>query len=226
MAERHQSFAILGIGKFGMALTEELVKANQDVLVVDSNEEKINEAAHMVTRAVIADATDQHDLEQLRIDSFDHVYVTLGKNVAGSIMATMLVKQLGATHVVARANNHNHAIVLQKIGADKVVQPEPDLARELVFRQLHPNVVNYVKIADGITLAELSVNNEAYYHRTIADISFRNRYQVNVIAIVGADGKLNQVPQADDVINPHDQITVIGASDDIDRLNDRLSKQN
>lgn len=180
----------------------------------------------MVTRAVIADATDEHDLEQLRIDSFDHVYITLGKNVAGSIMATMLVKQLGAANVVTRANNHNHAMVLKKIGADKVVQPEPDMARELVFRQLHPNVVNYVKIANGITLAELSVDNEAYYHRTIADIGFRNQYQVNVIAIVGADGKLNQVPQEDDVINPHDQITVIGASDNIDRLNDRLSQPN
>ena len=184
MAEQ-QSFAILGIGKFGMALTEELVKAHQEILVVDSNEEKINEAANIVTRAVIADATDAHDLQQLRIDSFDHVFVTLGKNVAGSIMATMLTKQLGAPDVIARANNENHATVLKKIGADKVVQPEPDMAKELIFRQLHPNVVNYVNIAEGITLAELSVDNPSYYHRTIADIGFRNKFQVNVIAIVG-----------------------------------------
>lgn len=223
MAENRQSFAILGLGKFGLALTEELIKANQEVLVVDTNEEKVNNVADLVTRAVIADATDAHDLQQLKIDSFDHVYVTLGKNVAGSIMATMLVKQLGAPDVIARANNHNHELVLGKIGADKVVQPEPDMARELVFRQLHPNVVNYVEIAHGITLAELSVDNPAYFKRTIADIGFRNRYHVNVIAIVGTDGQLNQVPQAGDVINPHDQITVIGADADIDRLNKSLS---
>ena len=60
-----QSFAVLGLGKFGMALTVALLKAEQDVLVIDSNEEVINDVAHLVTHAVIADATDEDELRDL-----------------------------------------------------------------------------------------------------------------------------------------------------------------
>lgn len=226
MADETQSYAILGLGKFGMALATELVRNHQDVLVADANEHVINEIAHVVTRAVIADATDENELRDLDIGSFDHVYVTLGKNVECSIMATMLAKQLGAKDVTARANNHNHSMVLQKIGADHVVQPEQDLARQMVFRQLHPNVVNYVQITKDITLAEVSVDNPKFYNKTLGDLSFRNKFHVNVIAIVDQnDEHLNQVPRATDVIHPHDQITVIGNSEAIQKVNDELSQE-
>lgn len=197
MAEERQSYAVLGLGKFGMALAMELVRHHQDVLVADSNSDVVNDVAHVVTRAVIVDATDENELRDLDIGSFDHVYVTLGKNVEGSIMATMLAKQLGAKDVTARANNHNHSLVLQKIGADHVVEPELDLARQMVFRQLHPNVVNYVHITKDITLAQVAVDNPKFYNKTLGDLDFRNKLHVNVIAIVDEnDDNLNQIPRA------------------------------
>lgn len=223
MAEEKESYAVLGLGKFGMALTTELIRHHQDVLVADSKESVINDIAHLVTRAVIADVTDENELRDLDIDSFDHVYVTLGKNVEGSIMTTMLAKQLGAKDVTARANNHNHAMVLKKIGADHIVEPELDLARQMVFRQLHPNVVNYVHLTKNITLAQISVDNPKFFNKTLGDLDFRNKFHVNVIAIVDEnDDNLNQIPRATDLIKPHDQITVIGSSVDIQHVNERL----
>ena len=96
MANSHQqqSFAVLGLGKFGMALTMALLQADQDVLVIDSNEEVVNDVAHLVTHAVIADATDEDELRDLDIGSFDHVFVTMGENVECSIITTMLAKKL------------------------------------------------------------------------------------------------------------------------------------
>lgn len=224
MADQKESYAVLGLGKFGMALTMELVRNHQDVLVADANEHVINDIAHVVTRAVIADVTDENELRDLEINSFDHVYVTLGKNVEGSIMATMLAKQLGAPDVIARANNHNHSQVLQKIGADEVVEPEQDLARQMIFRQLNPNVVNYVHITKNITLAQVSVENPRFFNQTLGDLDFRNKFHVNVIAIVDQnDEHLNQIPRATDVIRPHDQISVIGTSKDVQRASESLS---
>lgn len=225
MANR-ESFAILGLGKFGMALTMELVKAKQDILVVDANESVIDDISHFVTRAVIADATDEEELKDLQIGTFDHVYVTLGEHVAASIMATMIAKELGAPDVSARANSENHGKVLRKIGADHVIAPERDLARQLVFRHLHPNVVNYVHITSQITLAELTVDNPAYFNKTLGDLNFRRRFHVNVIAIADDKDHLNQVPQANDIIGPHTRITVIGQSADIQKVNNILSPKN
>lgn len=222
MAE--QSFAVLGLGKFGMALTVALLKAEQDVLVIDSNEKVINDVVHLVTHAVIADATDEDELRDLDIGSFDHVFVTMGENVEGSIIATMLAKKLGAPDVTTRANNHNHRLVLEKIGADHVIEPEQDMARQLIFRQLHPNVVNYFNLSKNISLVEISVENPRFFNKSLGELDFRKNYDVNVISIVH-NGKLNQVPLATDTINPHDLITLIGSNEAVQKINDILQEK-
>lgn len=191
MAE--QSFAVLGLVKFGMALTVALLKAEQDVLVIDSNEKVINDVAHL----------------------------TMGENVEGSIIATMLAKKLGAKDVATRANNHNHRLVLEKIGADHVIEPEQDMARQLIFRQLHPNVVNYFNLSKNISLVEVSVENPRFFNKSLGELDFRKNYDVNIISIVH-DGKLNQVPLATDIINSHDQITLIGSNEAVQKMNDIL----
>lgn len=191
MAE--QSFAVLGLVKFGMALTVALLKAEQDVLVIDSNEKVINDVAHL----------------------------TMGENVEGSIIATMLAKKLGAKDVTTRANNHNHRLVLEKIGADHVIEPEQDMARQLIFRQLHPNVVNYFNLSKNISLVEVSVENPRFFNKSLGELDFQKNYDVNIISIVH-DGKLNQVPLATDIINSHDQITLIGSNEVVQKMNDIL----
>lgn len=107
-------------------------------------------------------------------------------------------------------------------GADMVVRPEHDLAKRLIFQQLNPTLVDYVNLSKETTLAEINVNNPKFYGRTIGEIDFRNRYRVNVIIIVSENDEINQMPQADDVIQPHDKITVVGSTKDIQRLNELI----
>lgn len=225
MANSHQqqSFAVLGLGKFGMALTMALLQADQDVLVIDSNEEVVNDVAHLVTHAVIADATDEDELRDLDIGSFDHVFVTMGENVEGGIITTMLAKKIGAPDVTTRANNHNHRLVLEKIGADHVIEPEQDMARQLIFRQLHPNVVNYFKLSKNVSLVEVSVENPRFFNKSLGDLDSRKNYDVNIIGITH-NGKLNQVPLATDIINPQDQITLIGSNEAVQKIDEILQE--
>lgn len=225
MANLHQqqSFAVLGLGKFGMALTMALLQADQDVLVIDSNEEVVNDVAHLVTHAIIADATDEDELRDLDIGSFDHVFVTMGENVEGSIITTMLAKKIGAPDVTTRANNHNHRLVLEKIGADHVIEPEQDMARQLIFRQLHPNIVNYFKLSKNVSLVEVSVENPRFFNKSLGDLDFRKNYDVNIIGITH-NGKLNQVPLATDIINPQDQITLIGSNEAVQKIGEILQE--
>lgn len=210
---------MIGLGQFGSSICEALVQAGQEVLAIDSNEEVLNEYSDSVMRAVIADAQDEDVLRDLDIGSFDHIYVSIGKNVEASIMVTLIAKELGAKDVICRAENANHARVLEKIGADQVVRPEHDLAKRLVFQQLNPGVVDYVQLSKEVTLAEVNINNPKFFGKTLDELDFRNRYNVNVIIIVDANDQVNQMPQANDVIKPHDKVTVVGDLKDIKKLN-------
>lgn len=216
---KRESYAVIGLGQFGSSICDALVQAGQEVLAIDSNEEVINEYADSVMRAVIADAQDEDALRDLDIGSFDHVYVSIGKNVEASIMVTLVAKELGAKDVICRAENANHARVLEKIGADQVVRPEHDLAKQLVFQQLNPGVIDYVQLSKKVTLTEVNINNPKFFGKTLDELDFRNRFNVNVIIIVNADDEVNQMPQANDVIKPHDKITVVGDLKDIKKLN-------
>lgn len=217
---KKESFAVIGLGQFGASLCESLVDAGQEVLAIDVNEEVVNEYADRVMRAVIADAQDEDALRDLDIGHFDHVYISIGQNIEASIMATLIAKELGAPDIICRAENANHTRVLEKIGANQVVRPKHDLAKRLVFQQLNPSVVDYVQLSKETTLAEVNINNPKFFGKTLDELDFRNRYNVNVIIIVSADEQVNQMPQAEDVIQPHDKITVVGELKAIRHLND------
>lgn len=220
-----ESYAVIGIGQFGVSICDSLVEAGQEVLAIDINPEVVNELAGTVMRAIVADAQDEDALRELDIGNFDHVYISIGKNVEASIMATLIAKELGAADVICRAENVNHARVLERIGADLVVRPEHDLAKRLIFQQLNPSLVDYVTLSKETTLAELSINNPKFFGKSLDELDFRNRYRVNVIIIVSQDDQINQVPQANDIIQPHDKITVVGNINDIQYLNEIVQKQ-
>lgn len=220
---KKDSYAVIGLGQFGSAICQALVEAGQEVLAIDKNEEVVDEYADMVMQAVIADAQDADAMHDIDIGSFDHVYVSIGGNIAASVMATMIIKEAGVPDIICRAENETHARVLEKVGATKVVRPEHDLALQIVFRQLHPSMIDYVDLSKNLTLAEINVNNPKIVGKTIDELNFRNRYNVNILAIINEEDNINQLPQATDVIQENDKILVIGKQKDIHRLNELMN---
>ena len=52
-----KSFCVIGLGKFGLSLAENLAKEGKQVLAIDTDADKINAIADFVTHAVIGDPT-------------------------------------------------------------------------------------------------------------------------------------------------------------------------
>ncbi|MCH5462417.1 TrkA family potassium uptake protein [Lactobacillus sp. LC28-10] len=216
--QKNENYAVIGLGQFGSAICQSLVQANQQVLAVDIDEERVNEFTNIVTRAVIADAQDEDTMKELEIGSFDHVFISIGQNIQASIMATLLTKELGAKDVICKAENESHARVLEKIGADQIVRPERDMARRIVFHQLQPNIVNYLMLNDQVTMAEVKVDNPEFVGKSLNELSVRNKYHINVIAI-NTDGKVNLSPDANDKLKLNDLISVVGYTTDVNQFN-------
>ena len=118
-----KQFVIIGLGRFGASIAKTLYALGNDVLAIDKKEDLVQEISDSVTHAIQMDATDESALRTLGIRNFEVAVVTIGDNIQSSIMATLLVKELGVKYIIAKGNSDIHAKVLYKIGADRVILP-------------------------------------------------------------------------------------------------------
>ena len=117
-------FAVIGLGTFGSNLAKELVKRGFPVLAIDNKEEIVNKITPFVTQAIVADATDGKALENAGIKDCDTVVVAIGEDIETSILATLVVKDLGIKNVIVKCISQWHSKIAVKIGADRVIYPE------------------------------------------------------------------------------------------------------
>ena len=91
---------VIGVGRFGAAVAQELYQSGHDVLVIDTDEAKIQDMLGEVTYAVRADASNESVLKELDVADFDEAVVALGsENVQSSILITVVLKSIGVPFV-------------------------------------------------------------------------------------------------------------------------------
>lgn len=211
-----KQFIIIGIGKFGESIATNLYKMGHDVLAVDIDEERVQYIANKVTHAVQADATEEGTLEALGVKHFDGAVVTIGESVQASILITLLCKELGIRHVLAKAQNELHAKVLYKIGADRVVFPERDMGLRVAHSLVSTSFLDYIELTLDYSIVELKAAKD-WQGKSLKDLNIRAKYGINIMAIK-QDDKVVVSPAADDVIQRDDVLVVIGKAEDIYRF--------
>lgn len=211
-----RQYVIIGCGRFGSSVAKTLYKMGHDVLAIDSNEEIVQYISEEVTHAIQADATDERVLKSLGIRNFDVAIITIGSNIQSSIMATLMVKELGVKYVVAKAHNEIHAKLLLKIGADRVVFPERDMGMRVAHNLVSSNILDYIELSPEYSIMEITPPNE-WIGNTLLDLNIRSKYGINVVAIK-SDDEISVSPIAMDRINEGDILVVIGHNKDIEKL--------
>ena len=139
-----KQFVIIGLGRFGASIAKTLYALGNDVLAIDKKEDLVQEISDSVTHAIQMDATDESALRTLGIRNFEVAVVTIGDNIQSSIMATLLVKELGVKYIIAKGNSDIHAKVLYKIGADRVILPEKDMGVRVAHNLVSSNILDYI----------------------------------------------------------------------------------
>ena len=216
-----QNFAIVGLGRFGGSICRTLIEAGQEVLAIDSNEDRVNEYMNIATHAVVANAQDEMTLRSLGIRNFDHVIVAIGED---SSVVTLMVKEMGVPNILAKAQNEYHARVLEKIGADRVVHPERDMGIRIAHNLVSKNILDYLELSDKYSLAEIRVSNPKFFNKTLAELNFRQRFDLTVVAIRRVDQTVIASPAADEYVRENDNLLVIGETGDVDILDDKMNQ--
>ena len=218
-----QNFAIIGLGRFGGSICRTLIESGQEVLAIDSSEDRVNEYMNIATHTVVANAQDEMTLRSLGIRNFDHVIVAIGEDIQASILVTLMVKEMGVPNILAKAQNEYHARVLEKIGADRVVHPERDMGQRIAHNLVSKNILDYLELSDEFSLAEINVTNRKFYGKTLDELDFRQRFGLNIVAI--RRGKQDPIvtPGADEVVQKDDHLVVIGRDEDVDYLDEKMN---
>ncbi|MBM4764348.1 TrkA family potassium uptake protein [Bacillus sp. B15-48] len=211
-----KEFAVIGLGRFGGSICQELAEQDMSVLAIDNDVDRVQKFASIASHAVCADTTDEKVLKDLGIRNFDHVIVAIGDDLHASILTTLMLKELGVKKVTAKAQNDYHEKVLLKIGADFVVHPERDMGKRIAHNMVSNNVLDYLELSDEHSIAEI-VASQRLDGNSILDLDIRAKFGINIVAIKRKNEILVS-PQADEVIQADDILIIIGADTDINRF--------
>lgn len=220
---KKQTFAVIGLGRFGGSVCKTLADAGQEVLAIDKYESRVNDYKDIATQAVVADAQDEDVLRSLGIRNVDHVIVAIGEDIQASILVTLMVKEQGVKYVTAKAQNEYHAKVLEKLGVDRVVHPERDMGVRIGRSLTSKNMVDYLDLDANFKLVEILITNPEFVGKSLAEMDFRDRYGLNVIALAHSRQEM-VLPSAGDVLTENDSILVAGPTRAIDKFEELMQK--
>ncbi len=212
-----KTYLVVGMGRFGSAVAARLYELGNEVLVVDENEENIQAIASRVTHAVVGDARDEAVLRALGARNFDCAIVAIGGDLAASILVTLALKELGIPAVICKASNETFKRALEKVGADRVVIPEREMAVKLAQSLSSSNVLDFIELSDDFGIAEVVVPDN-WADRSIRELNVRAKYGVTILACQQPGEKLQVQPGAENVIRAGATVTVLGANERIARL--------
>lgn len=219
-----KQFAVFGLGRFGMALARTLSELGAEVLVVDKDRERINEASSFATFAVQTDAANEESIRSLELENFDVACICTAEMQA-SIMITLLCKEQGVKKIVAKSASVIHTKVLERVGADMVVFPEEDSGIQIAHKLVMNDILYFIELSEDYGIAEFEVYPE-WVGKTLLELNFRQKYGLNMIAIRDKDGKINVSPLAEDVIKEDDTVLLVGSEEQLGKFDDNRKKEN
>ncbi|MBR3628743.1 MAG: TrkA family potassium uptake protein [Elusimicrobia bacterium] len=224
-----KQFGVIGLGTFGSAVAKELAAREFPVLAIDHKEEVVNRISSFVTQAIVADATDDIALKDAGIADCDTVIISMGEDIETSILATLIAKDLGVPNVIVKCTSMWHSKIAVKIGADKVIYPELEMAKKLAESMASPNILEQIEFSKDYNLVEIMAP-ESLWKKTIRESNIRNKFGVNIIAIkrnipfVNDDGQsdikeeTNIAPGPDDEIMENDILVVVGKEEQLKKF--------
>jgi trk system potassium uptake protein len=213
-----KQFAVIGLGRFGGSICREFAAMGYDVLAIDKDMERVNEFATIATQAVQANSTDEKVMQSLGIRNFNQVIVSIGEDIQASILTTLLLKEAGVNKVWVKAQNDYHHKVLEKLGADRIIHPERDMALRVAQLISSEKIIDFIELSHEHSIVEIGVTDKLV-NRTLTELDVRARFGCNIVAIKRGDDILVS-PIADVSLKYGDVLVVIGRNEDLNRFED------
>ena len=213
----NRQFVVVGLGRLGISMVATLDSLGLEVLAIDKSESVIQSLADDLPNVhlVATDATDEDAVRGLNVEDFDAAAVMIGENhIEASILAAATLKEVGVTRIVARATGGIHARVLEKVGADRVIQPEREIGEQLARTMASPVLLDYIDLGEDEALIEAQVPS-AWLHKSLSELNLSQKMGLTVLALKPKGGP-GTLPHRDSVLHDGDVLVVGGTRKDLD----------
>ncbi len=214
-ASRQGAVLVVGLGRFGGALAEDLERLGHEVLAVDVGVQLVQEWSNRLTHVVQADATSQAAMRQLGAQDFERAVVAIGTGIEASLLCTGVLIDLGIPEIWAKAITLPHGRILERIGAGHVVYPERDTGKR-VAHLISGRLMDYIEFDDGFAIVKMAAPKVAH-HKTLAESGLRTRYGVTIVG-VKRPGRDFTYAKPETLVRPDDLLIVSGRSDVVDQF--------
>lgn len=208
-----KSILIIGLGRFGRHMAQKFMENGHEVMAVDVNEDRADDAVGEIQQILIGDATEERFMESLGVRNFDLAVIAIGENFQTVLEITVLLKDLGCKFIVARATRDVHKKLLLRNGADHVVYAEREVAERLAIKFGADNIFDYLELTPEIGIYEIAVPKK-WLGKNMIELAIRTKYHVSVMA-TKKQGKIFPLPHPTHVFEQDESIMVMGTMDDI-----------
>ena len=209
-----KNIAVIGLSSFGYYLCEALNKYGFNIMAIDLDETIVQKVKPFVRKAVIGDARDKKFLMQLGIEDFDTVIISVGSKMDTSILITLYMKELKINEIIAKAINEDHAKILEKIGATRIIFPERDMGLRMANTIASPNFLEFIPLTEGFSLIEVCPPNE-WIGKKLKEVDVRVKYQVQITMIREIIPSRVVIPDGNFVFKDSDILYIIGENESI-----------
>lgn len=210
------TFAVFGLGRFGGSLVKELAAMNLEILAIDLDPEKVDYYSNYATHAVVASGYDETALRGLGVRNIDHAFVSFGEDIQSSVLTTMVLKELGIPKVWAKAHDENHGKILEKIGADRIIHPERDMAKRITHNLYSSKIIDFIELSSSFSIAEIQVTDRLIGKR-LSKLDLQRNYNINFVALQRGQETILSFSE-EESIEEDDLIIVIGKNEDIEKF--------
>ncbi len=188
----NKTYAVFGLGRYGRAVAEELVRNGAEVIAVDINEDLVNDAAQTIPVCKCADVTDPEVIDKLDIRDVDVVIIAMANSLEATVMAITLCKDAGVKTVIAKCVEDMHEKIFSKVGADRVVFPEKEAGTRLGKNLLSSGFVDIVELSKDVSMVEFAMKPQ-WVGKNLIELNLRKKYSINVVAILKGEEAITSI---------------------------------
>ena len=215
-----KSFAVIGIGQFGRSVVEELIDLGMDVVAIDKDEAAIKKVSNILPTSYVADSSDEQALRELGIKDVEYAIVAFGSNQEASVLTTVLLKDIGVSHVIVRVDDDSYVPIMKKLGATEVITPQKAAGAALANRLGNDDYKDFYKLDEKYSVVSIIVN-PGFVPKQLKDMNSKNLYGVSIVLIRRKNSSF--VPGGNDSILPDDMIYVVGTNKEVKAFRESIN---
>ena len=220
---------ICGYGRMGAVIAKELKEKNQNFLIIENNERKVEEIVDKGMLCLQGDATSDDTLLSANIDKASGVAVVLDTD-QDNLFVTMTIKtKYPDIFLLSRCAKEDNQSKLIRAGANKVINPYISGGHRMAEILIKPQVEDSISVISpknskmNLTIDEICLSGvDKYDGVTIKESGIRNKYGVSVVGIMDDKGNSTINPSSDELLASDQTIILIGEVEKMDKFKEQL----